>query len=649
MPNKYMSNVARLPHSPGVYLFSDNSGKVIYTGKAKDLSKRINSYFAKRADDYKISRMFSSIKTVDYIVAESERDALLLESRLIKKLQPKYNTLWRDDKSYPYIKLKTDASAPALCMVHRKKAGLEGKAGKGGVRYYGPYPNSGDVRKLLRWLRVKFMIPPCRENTRRSEPCLYYHLKQCPAPCIDDARKKECKRSIRKAQLFLEGKYLRLKTRLKNEMNSAARLLRFEEAVKLRDTIKTIDMMFEKIRFRRIGENDILPLVEASRGLTELREKLNLPHPPLTIEAFDVSSISGSHPVGAMVRFSRGEPDRSSYRKYNIKGLKPGAIFDTGNLQKKDNVALPPRIIDDYSMIKEIVRRRYSRLVSFSQKLPDLIVIDGGRGHLSVAGEALKEVKAPPVPVISIAKDEEKIYTQSAEEPLRLPADSPALKIIRHIRDEAHRFALAFHRERRSLKKLVGTVIAALLFLYVESSGAPGALQNYIFAGTGDIILKNGNVLSGEIYSKKDTFIIKGKNGWMEIGKQETSKIKITRRDIWNSPPASVHSADTPYDDIINRYAFRYHVPPSLIKALIHAESCFNPRAVSRSGAAGLMQLSRENIKSMKISDPFDPEENIRAGVRYFKLQMDRFPGDIDLAIAAYNAGPNAVRKYGCV
>jgi len=422
-----------LPETPGVYLMRDYSGEILYIGKARNLKKRVSSYFTKSVSDPRITALISSIKTVDYIIAKSERDALLLENKLIKKLQPKYNIMWRDDKSYPYIKLTAKEEFPYLTLTRQKK--------NDGSKYFGPFHNVSNVRKLLRRLRFMFHIRPCTKTKFKSK-CFYFDLGQCPGPCIGKIKSSEYKKNIEKLELFLEGKYDLLKKILEKEMKEQSEKLNFEEAKNLRDIIFSIDKIFEKISFHEIKETDLDRRLNLSRTLSQLKEILNLPKVPVTIEAFDVSNISGKEAVGSMVSFFQGKPDKKNYRRYKIKNV---------------------NFIDDYAMIKEIIQRRYKKLLEEHKKLPDLIIIDGGKGHLSSAKNVLDEIGIKNQPIISIAKKEEEIFTFEKDEPIKLPPSSPVLQLIQQIRDEAHRFAISYHRYRR---KLGLTITAILLFCF---------------------------------------------------------------------------------------------------------------------------------------------------------------------------------------
>jgi len=446
-----------LPSVPGVYLMQDISGKIIYIGKATSLKKRVTSHFYPRAEQsMKNAIMISQVAKIDYIVTKSETEALLLESKLIKRYQPRYNILWRDDKSYPHLKLTINEDFPRLFLVRRGDY-LKTRRKKNSARYFGPYTEVGQVRKTLRFLQRIFPLRLCKYTFQKDKPlpekkvrsCLYYHIKQCPAPCLGKISQEKYQEIVNKVTLFLEGKHEELLNHLEKQMHQLAKALAFEEAKKIRDTISTIKNMSERIDLREIKEADLMKKIKLTRGLSELKKILSLPKVPLHIEAFDVSNIFGNQAVGSLVVFEKGEPNKNLYRRYKIK-------------------TVPPNRRDDYAMIREILSRRYKRILEEREKLPDLILIDGGKGHLSTAVETLNSLHLPPpchrfsgvseqglrkLPVIALAKEKEEIYLPRRNKPLVLSAHSPVLQLLQRIRDEAHRFALSYHKLLRKKEK----------------------------------------------------------------------------------------------------------------------------------------------------------------------------------------------------
>lgn len=443
-----------LPSVPGVYLMQDIGGKIIYIGKASCLKKRVTSHFYPRAEQsMKNAIMISQVAKIDYLVTKSETEALLLESKLIKRYQPKYNILWRDDKSYPYLKLTLNETFPRLFFVRKRGGEVITSGGnhlkKDGARYFGPYTEVGQVRRTLRWLQRIFPLRLCKYNLNKDKQisekkvlsCLYYHIKQCPAPCLGEISQEKYQEMVNKVILFLEGKHEKLLHHLEEQMHRSAKALAFEEAKKIRDTIATIKNMTERIDFKEIKEADLMKKIKLTRGLSELKKLLSLPKVPLHIEAFDVSNIFGNQAVGSLVVFEKGEPKKDAYRRYKIKTVTK---------------------IDDYGMIREIISRRYKGFSEEKDKFPDLILIDGGKGHLKAAKEILENLNLKNLPVAALAKEKEKIYLPSTrtaqglparKEPLTLSANSPALQLLQRIRDEAHRFALSYHKLLRKKEK----------------------------------------------------------------------------------------------------------------------------------------------------------------------------------------------------
>ncbi|MFH1368293.1 MAG: excinuclease ABC subunit UvrC [Elusimicrobiota bacterium] len=415
----------RLPNTPGVYIMRDSAAKIIYIGKAKALRKRVASYF-KNSPDMKTAGIISSLRHIDYILCASERDSLILERQLIHKYKPYYNSMWRDDKSYPQLKL-TREDFPRLILTR--------KTLNDGSEYFGPYPNTAQMRSLVKWLRRIFMWRPCKldfsENSLPAEhkikSCLYLHTGRCPAPCAGKVTAKEYAANISKLKLFLKGKYRNLISLWKKEMQVASRNSEFEKAAELRDSVNALETMGQKVTFREIHAGDIAESLKTTSVLEEMKEKLNLPKLPVIIECFDISNTSGTDPVGSMSRFQNGVPDKNGYRKFKIRTI-------TG--------------IDDTAMIREIVFRRYKRLKEEQKQYPDLILIDGGPGQLNAAAQALDSLRTK-IPVVSLAKQNEEIFSPGHSAPLKLERDSGVLHILQHVRDEAHRFAVTYHKLRR--------------------------------------------------------------------------------------------------------------------------------------------------------------------------------------------------------
>ena len=398
--------IKNLPLISGVYLMKDKDGRVIYVGKAVSLRKRVQSYWAKSPQLLKTGFLVSEIDDIEIMETLSEAEALILEASLIKRYKPKYNVELRDDKSYPYIEL-TNECFPRISIV-RPRDKIKG------YKYYGPYVNVKLVREALNIIRRIFHFRVCHPFPKRA--CLDYHIGLCDAPCIGNISEKEYAQNIRHVCLILEGKKDELYRNLKEEMENLSRARKFEEAAKVRDQLRAIGALYS-------GTKDINYYKEAE----QLQRAIGLSRPPERIEAFDISNIMGNQAVGSMVSFFNGRPDKQNYRRFRIKEVEG---------------------IDDFKMIAEIVRRRYFRLKNEGRAFPDLIVINGGKGQLSSALGELKQLEVE-IPVISLAKREEEIYAPHKKNPEILSDFSLGLRLLKRIRDEAHRFAIAYHRKLR--------------------------------------------------------------------------------------------------------------------------------------------------------------------------------------------------------
>ncbi|MFW6104193.1 MAG: excinuclease ABC subunit UvrC [Bacteroidota bacterium] len=531
--------VASLPNKPGVYQYLDKKGEVIYVGKAKDLKKRVSSYFNKsRYENHRLQILVSRIHDIQYIVVESESDALLLENNLIKKYQPRYNVQLKDDKTFPWICIKNE---PFPRVFSTRNVINDGSV------YYGPYTSANMVRVLLDLVRQLYPLRTCnynltKENIERGKfkECLEYHMGNCKAPCIGYQTEEDYNRAIENIRRILKGDIQEVIHYMKNLMNEYASNYRFEEAQSLKEKIH----LLEKYKSRstvvnpRIDNVDVFSTLEKGKsfyinylkvtsgrivqshtlelkkkldedpgellqvGITEIREKLKsrskelvvpyaIDYPvngikvtvpkkgdkkrllelsernlkyyhfekekrnekinrkfsktkemeqlredlrmqqlPNHIECFDNSNIQGSNPVASCVVFRNGKPSKNEYRQYNIKTVEGP---------------------DDYASMREVVFRRYRRLLNEGEELPQLIVIDGGKGQLSAALESLRELDIHnQITIIGIAKKLEEIFLPDDPVPLYLDKNSSSLRTIQHLRDEAHRFGVRFHRQKRS-------------------------------------------------------------------------------------------------------------------------------------------------------------------------------------------------------
>ena len=544
-----------LPAKPGVYLFKDNQGKVIYIGKAANLSHRIRSYFgASGSLSSKVQQLVQKINDLEFMVTDSEQEALILECNLIKKYHPRYNVRLKDDKTFPYLKIDISEDWPGVYITRRFK--------NDGARYFGPFASASSVRKTLRLIKKIFPFRSCTKSIdgRDKRPCLDYYIHRCLGPCISAVSKQEYQEVINQVILFLEGKQELVLRELNSKMRASAQQLRFEKAALLRDQIQAIERVIEgqRIAIALKGEQDIIAMAQSEEqayvevffirnnkligrdhfvmegihdekpgqimasfvkqyyasasyipsvillqylvgemsvltewlkerrggkielqvpqrgakkrlvnmvaenadkglllakakrmnleaittGLQELKDRLCLPRIPLRIEGYDISDIRGTLAVGSMVVLEKGLPRPSHYRHFRVK-MVTGA--------------------DDYAMIREILRRRFRRAViarsdsdeAISQKsswavMPDLVLIDGGKGHLATALEVRQELGIDSIPMASLAKEAEDVFIPGKPDPVDIAKDSPALHILQRARDEAHRFAISYHQKLRS-------------------------------------------------------------------------------------------------------------------------------------------------------------------------------------------------------
>jgi excinuclease ABC subunit C len=517
-----MIDLATLPHTPGCYRFLDEAGTIIYVGKAKDLKKRVTSYFQKKDHDPKTRNLVAVIASVDVMVTNTETEALLLENNLIKKLQPKYNIDLKDAKRFAYIEL-TREPFPRIGIARRTK--------KEDATYFGPFVSAAGRDDVIRVIKRIFLLRSCRKLTKRA--CLRHHMQTCSAPCVGAISQEEYGHAVEKATALLKGKSSELLVSLKAEMAEQSGRQEYEKALMLRNQIAAIERLAERQHVERPRETDqdviaytisdntvyllvfsvekgllinkqeysfesrdgffdeflvlyyadrvppqelivphevdealagylaeqkgkavqiTVPKIGEKKKLLELVEKnidhaflkndlkvkdlqatLDLPEPPQVIECFDISHLSGTAMVGSMVRFLGGQPDKKNYRRFKIKTVEG---------------------VDDFASIAEIVKRRYQRLIAEESDLPDLVLIDGGKGQLSAALGALQELDCE-IPVIAVAKREEEVYVPGEMLPRHLDKKGMALRYIQEIRDEAHRFAIAYNRLLRK-KKLVG-------------------------------------------------------------------------------------------------------------------------------------------------------------------------------------------------
>jgi excinuclease ABC subunit C len=418
--------LAILPDKPGVYIYRNEARQVIYVGKAINLKNRVRSYFQSTEKlGPKTIALIANIDHLETLEVESEIEALLLEAELIKRYKPRYNIILKDDKSYIYIKISTNEEIPRVSTARREQ--LEG------VTYFGPFPSAQTAKNVLKTIRRIFPYRSCK--TLPKTPCLFYHLHLCQAPCAHYISPEEYKKVISQITLFLSGKRKELEKEITKEMEKASQELAFEEAAKLKKQLDEIHYITQS--FRKPEEYIDNPnLKEDQRNAildelqTHLKKYISIPNLPERIECYDISNIQGKQAVGAMVVFTGAEPDKREYRKFKIR--------------TKDTP-------DDFTMMSEVLRRRFNN----DWPMPDLVVIDGGKGQLQIAIETIAAAGVS-VPIISLAKRLEEIFvkTDNGFESIQLPRRSKALQLLQHMRDEAHRFGIRFHRSLRSKKLL---------------------------------------------------------------------------------------------------------------------------------------------------------------------------------------------------
>lgn len=535
-----------LPSLPGCYIYYNNQGEVIYVGKAKILKRRVMSYFNRKHESVKVNVLVSQIERLEYIITNTEVEALILESHLIKKYKPKYNILLKDDKKYPYF-LITDEDFPRITIVRKKNMNPE----KG--KYYGPYTDIRAMHATLDFLKKIFPLKQCRTPKFKDRPCLYYHIGRCMAPCQNKVTPEEYKAIVKQAELFLSGKQSELMKQIKEQMQKYSDTLQFEKAAKLRDSYNDLAKTLEKQKVvyentklnediislmsddgifaivilmiregRLIDKKDFTYEVEeedrteffatffkeyyttlkleypdrivsneleaiGEKALYEewleilaqkkvkisygksaqgkelqmladknakvvldnakiskmskirddfneigsyLAEKLQLKNFPHRMECYDISHIQGTNTVASMVTFINGLPKKSEYRKFKVKMTegKP----------------------DDFLSMKEVLTRRLSHLGEEKWAKPDLMIIDGGKGQLSSVMQIIEELGISGIDVVSLAKKHEEVFLPKQSKPVILPRNSSALFLFQRIRDEAHRFAITYHRKLRS-------------------------------------------------------------------------------------------------------------------------------------------------------------------------------------------------------
>lgn len=414
---------SKIPHKPGVYIYKSKGGRVIYVGKAIDLSSRVSSYFHSKDKDSKTQALVNEIAGVETIIVESELEALILEANLIKKYLPPFNVRLTDDKDYLYI-MVTKEDFPKILTARKKDLGVAKK-------YWGPFPSSRTVKETLKSLRRVF--PWCTLASKgvslRVRPCFYYHLGQCPGACTGLISKKDYQKIIISFSKFMDGKKDELVANLLKEMGEESKHQRFETASRIKKILDGITYMTQPNRVKLYLENPNFLEEERQLALVALKEDLNLEGLPERIEGYDISNIQGKEATGSMVVLTNGEVDKSQYRKFKIR------------ISGKPN---------DVGMMGEMVRRRLKHL---EWPTPDLVVVDGGRAQANAAYHELQTTNYK-LPIFGLAKRMEWLYPAEGQI-LKLPRKSLSLKLLQKLRDEAHRFAISYHKKLRG-KMLLG-------------------------------------------------------------------------------------------------------------------------------------------------------------------------------------------------
>ncbi|MDO4569093.1 MAG: excinuclease ABC subunit UvrC [Planctomycetia bacterium] len=420
--------VKEFPHAPGVYLMKDAQERVIYIGKAKDLRKRAGSYFLKTAaEDERTRFLVRDIRDIDFIQTPSEVDAIIMEARLIKDIQPKYNRALKDGKSFPYIQVHYREEFPRVEATREPLSS--------GVKLYGPYisPIRGAlvvIQKIFKFRTCQYDIQSDDPKMRFFRPCLLASIGQCTAPCCGRTSKEEYRKQIHRLQRFLEGNRDQLLEELRSEMKEASKNLQFENAAAIRDQISALERLNECGDLETHVQPEVFQM-DPKKGLLGLQKILHLPKTPRVIEGVDIAHLQGEETVASLVQFIDGLPFKAGYKRYRIRSV--------------DGV-------NDFASIGEVVYRRLRRLREENGMLPDIFLIDGGKGQLHSAADAAKEAGVELPALVSLAKREEEVFVWGREEPLHISRHAFSLRLLQYVRDEAHRFAQHYHHLLRRKK-----------------------------------------------------------------------------------------------------------------------------------------------------------------------------------------------------
>lgn len=424
--------VKTFPLSPGVYLMKDERGRVIYIGKALNLRNRAGSYFTKQAaEDLRTANLVLEIKDLDFIVTDSEVDALLLEARLIKDVQPRFNQELKDDKTFPYLEIFVREEFPRVEFTRKPRSR--------GTKLYGPFTSAKRLRGAIAVLQQIFQFRTCTldikeadERWRWFRPCLLASIHQCTAPCNRRIGRDEYRRDIRRLRMFLDGKKEFLFKELRQEMQDTAKELKFEKAARLRDQIKSLENLNLRGDLREHAQPEVFQ-VDPKRGLKGLKKVFNLASLPRRIEGMDIAHLQGGETVASCVQFIDGLPFKHGYKRFKIRTIEG---------------------VDDFAAMREVVSRRFRRLQQEGEPFPDILLIDGGKGQLGAAMAALDSIGITAPFVCSLAKRDEEIFLPGQSEPKVLSKHSFALRLLQYVRDESHRFAQHYHHVLRKKSTL---------------------------------------------------------------------------------------------------------------------------------------------------------------------------------------------------
>lgn len=415
--------VRTFPTTPGVYLMKDSQDRVIYVGKAVNLRNRAGSYFTDAArTERRTAELVREIHNIDCIETDSEVDALLMEARLIKDIQPRFNSQLKDDKTFPYLQISTREDFPRVEFTRTP-------ASKN-VRLYGPFTNAGKLRGMIAVLQKIFRFRTCTldieeadERWRWFRPCLLASINQCTAPCNQRISKEEYREDIRRLRLFLDGGRDRLLKQMQKEMQKASQEQKYEKAGRIRDDIEALKSLNLKGDLEEHAQPEVF-YHDPKKGLAGLKKVLQLSEIPRRIEGIDIAHLQGGETVASLVQFIDGLPFKHGYKRYRIRTVEG---------------------VDDFASMREVVARRFRRLQQEGESFPDILLIDGGRGQLNAVMETMKQMDIRPPFTISLAKREEEIFVPGRREPHRLSRHSYALRLLQYVRDESHRFAQHYH------------------------------------------------------------------------------------------------------------------------------------------------------------------------------------------------------------